>query len=177
MAELSARYAVTLFDLAIEDGAMDEILGQAFSVRDVLTSDGCADAMKDPHISKKEKRRFIDDVFADGLHSDLYGLLRLMIEKSHESLMTDAISRFIAMAEEYNGKTDAVVVSAAELDENQISVLKSLLSKKLNKQVEISQKLDASLIGGMYILVDGYLIDRTVKKQLDDLRDSIKKVL
>ena len=177
MAELSARYAVALFDLAEEDGALDEILGQAVSVRDVLLSDGCADAMKDPHISKKEKRRFIDDVFAGGLHNDLHGLLCLMIEKSHESLMTDAISKFIAMAEEHNGKTDAVVVSAAELDEKQISALKGLLSKKLSKQVEISQKVDASLIGGMYILVDGYLIDRTVKKQLDDLRDSIKKVL
>jgi F-type H+-transporting ATPase subunit delta len=177
MAELSARYAAALVDLAIEDGALDEVLGQAFLVRDVLMTDGCLGAMKDPHISKAEKCRFIDEVFTGALHKDLYGLLRLLVEKSHENFMIDAVSGFIAKAEEHNGKTTAVVVSAAELDGNQVESLKAVLSKKLDKQVEINQRIDVSLIGGLYILVDGYLIDRTVRKQLKDLRDSIKKVL
>ena len=69
----------------------------------------------------------------------------------------------------------AQVVSAAELSGEQISVLCEALSKKLGRQVDISSSVDPSLIGGLYICVDGYVLDRSVKKLLGDLRDNIKR--
>jgi len=69
----------------------------------------------------------------------------------------------------------AYVVSAAELKESQVSALARLLSHKLNKRVRMSLRIDPSLIGGLYIHVAGLIIDRTVKRQLSDMRDALKK--
>ena len=71
----------------------------------------------------------------------------------------------------------AKVVTAAELSPLQFSALEELLKRKLNKQVEITSETDASLIGGLYIYVDGLVIDHTVKKQIGDLKESIKRGL
>jgi len=49
------------------------------------------------------------------------------------------------------------------------------LSKKLNKRVEVSLKVDPSVIGGFFVHVDGYFIDRTIKKHLHDMKATIKK--
>jgi len=174
MAELNVRYASAIFDLALECGKLDEYYEQAVSARNALQSDECRIFMEHPDISVKEKHKFLDDVFGDNLCDDLKGLLYLLISKNRENIIISVLGAFINMADIHSGRTTAVVVSAVMLSEDQLSVLKNVLSKKLNKQVEISAKVDSSLIGGLYIHVDGYLIDHTVKKQLSDLKDSIK---
>lgn len=43
--------------------------------------------------------------------------------------------------------------------------------QKFNKQIEIEEKIDKSLIGGVVIKIDGnILIDGSVKRKLEDLR-------
>jgi len=71
--------------------------------------------------------------------------------------------------EELTGKTTAQVTSAVRLNQHQISALKTVLSKKTGKQVDISLRTDTSLIGGLHIHVDGHVVDSTVKKQLRDI--------
>ena len=72
-------------------------------------------------------------------------------------------------------KVTAQVVSAATLDEEQVSALRYLLAQKTGKMVEVALTVDPSLIGGLWVSVDGYLIDNTVRKQLLDMSASLKK--
>jgi len=67
------------------------------------------------------------------------------------------------------------VTSAVELTAAQTEALRALLSRKLSRPVHIMQRVDPSVIGGLYIHVGGHAVDRTVKKQLSDLKDSIKR--
>jgi len=133
--------------------------------------------MESPQVSDEERRSFISNVFAGKLLDDLYGFLYLLVTTKNENLIVPSLSSFINMVRLYGGKIPALVVSAAPLDDVQVAELTTLLSRKLSKSVEISTEVDKSLIGGLYIHVDGRLIDHTVKKQLDDLRDKIKIVL
>ena len=72
-----------------------------------------------------------------------------------------------------DGRVVAHVVSAVVLKENQIVALRDVLSRKLGKQVEISPGVASSLIGGLLIYVDGRMIDRSVKKQISELKDLV----
>jgi F-type H+-transporting ATPase subunit delta len=179
MAELSVRYASALFDLASEDNdrLLDEFYEQAASVRDALRTEDCLGVIESPSVPKSEKYKFIEEVFAENIHEHLYGFLYLQISKGHEKCILASLSAFIEAVDIYHGKTTAYVVSATELSGGQIEALREMLSKKLNKQVEVEARVDPQLIGGFYIHIDGYLIDYTIKKQLNDLRESIKIVL
>jgi len=73
------------------------------------------------------------------------------------------------------GSTAAQVVSAVPLREDQLSALRELLNKKLDKTVTLSPRVDPALLGGLWIYVDGHVIDRSLKKQLRDITESIKK--
>lgn len=75
--------------------------------------------------------------------------------------------------EELTGKTTTHVVSAAPLGDEQIAALKDVLSRKTGKDIELSPSIDPSLIGGLYISVDGFVLDGTVKKQLRDMESSL----
>ena len=65
------------------------------------------------------------------------------------------------------------VISAVALKQAQISALETLMSKKLNAPVELSLTVDPSIIGGLSIRAGGYLLDRTVRTQLRDMKVSV----
>jgi len=154
---------------------LGDFLDQAAFVRDALKTDKCRKIMELPRSADEEKRKFLESVFAERIHDDLMGILYLLTAEGRADEITRTLTAFINMGTVYTGRTTAYVVSATDLSEIQIEKLEEALSKKLKKPVDVEIEVDPSLIGGLYISVDGCLIDHTVKKQLSDLKESIKR--
>ena len=175
MAQLSGRYASALFDLAIESGNPDEYFEQAVFLRDTLRDSGYKSIITHPQISTAKKLELIDEAFAKRIHADLCGFLHMAVTKNRESFIIPALEAFIRMMDDHNGRVTANVVCAAELGEKQTAGLKALLEKKTGKTVQIAAKVDKSVLGGFYILMDGYFIDRTIRKQLHDMKVGLQR--
>jgi len=177
MARLSTRYATAFFDLAVERGTVDALISQVIAAKDYLSDDDFKNFINHPNISKDEKYKFLDDTFANaflgGIHADLKSFLHLLVTKSRESIMLAALGEFVRMANNFNRKTVAHVTTATPLTEAQTQQVKSDLSAKLGKQIELTIDVDPSLIGGVMINVDGLLIDQSVKNQLAKLASAI----
>ena len=86
-----------------------------------------------------------------------------------------ALSQLTEMIKQHQNIVTAEVASAVSFSQTQAESLQRILTRKLNKTVEMRFKVDSSLIGGPYILVDGHYIDWTIKKKLYDLTVSIKE--
>jgi len=175
MAQLSNRYAAAIFDLSLERGVLDENLSQAIVMRDALEDEQCHSIITHPRISATEKRSFFDKIFLDRVSKDLLGFLHLAVTKNREAYIVPVLDAFIEMARTHLRRTTALVISAIPLREEQTNALAELLSKKINKQVSIEQRTDPSVIGGLFIQVDGYFIDRTVKTRLQDIKLSLSE--
>ena len=175
MERLSVIYASALFDLAKQHDAVDEFLNQAIFLRDSLSDADCQRMLDHPQISAAEKQNIFKKAFAGKIHDDLLGFLYLVADKNREAQLLPALTALIGIIERYNRKVTAKVLSAAPYDENQAESLREILSKKLDKFVELDLKVDPSVIGGPYIFVDGYYIDWTVKKRLRDLTIHMKE--
>ena len=65
----------------------------------------------------------------------------------------------------------AHVVSAASLKEDQALKLKNILEKKTGNQIELTNSVDPSLIGGFTLRAGGMMMDYTVKSQLEEMRE------
>ena len=173
MAQVSTRYGRALYNLALENGSMDVCLTQAIVVRDTFEKPECQRILLHPHISRSEKRAFIDRVFSGALHETLYDFLLLLITKNRTDVTVDALSVFIELGKYWRGEVAACVTSATALRQEQINALQGVLAEKLGKQVDMVLHVDPAVIGGFCIAVDGHCIDRTVKKRIEDMRDSI----
>ena len=76
----------------------------------------------------------------------------------------------VGMSEGNGSPVIASVTSAWALSESQAAALRALIADKIHKPVEVALTLDPAILGGLRIQVDGYLIDRSIHKQLQDLR-------
>ena len=68
----------------------------------------------------------------------------------------------------------ATVTSALELTDDERAKLISKLEKMCGTKVQIEEKTDPSLIGGIVIEVDGKVIDGSIRNRLSDVKDVIK---
>lgn len=175
MDTLKQRMAETLFELSMESEAPEEYLKQANFVRDVLQTNQIEDFLNHPHISDSDKEELLQKLFENKISRDLMAFLCLAISKSREALIVSALSSYIDIANHHSGKVVANVVSATELRDEQVSALNAVLSKKLDKQVEVVTNVDSALIGGFYVYVDGRLIDLTVRTQLSNMKENIER--
>jgi F-type H+-transporting ATPase subunit delta len=76
----------------------------------------------------------------------------------------------------YEYYRDEKNISKIEITSNE-KINSEILNKiiqKFKKQIEIEEKIDESLIGGMVIKIDNnLLIDGSIRKKLDDLRKNL----
>jgi len=175
VAELSIRYATALFELAKESGQTNDYLEQAELLREKLNDADCRRIIAHPQITAAEKRAFFSEAFAGNIHEHLMGFLQLVVAKSREAYLLPALTALIDMIHQEQRKTTAQVITAEPLLPPHYLALTELLSQKLDKQVTVVSKVDPSVIGGFYIQVDGFFIDRTVKNMLKDMKLSLKK--
>ena len=175
MERLTILYASALFDIARERDLIDEFYDQASLMCDAMEGTQCHRVLVHPHISAAEKHEFFKKAFSGHVHDDLLGFLFLVADKNREAFLIPSLEALIEMIAHHRNNVTAQVLSAAEISEDQTALMKQLLSKKLSKNVEISVKVDPSVIGGPYIYVDGYYIDWTVKKRLRDLTVHMKE--
>jgi len=175
MERLSVIYASALFDIALQQDAVDEFLNQAIFLRDSLCDPDFQHVLVHPQIAAAEKQEIFRKAFSGQIREDLLGFLYLVADKNREAFLMPALKALIDLIERHNQIVTAKVTTASPYDEKQAESLRVILSEKLNKHIELEIKVDPSLIGGPYIFVDGYYIDWTVKKRLHDLTGSLKE--
>ena len=176
MERLSIIYATALFDLALKHDAVEDFFNQATYLHDALSDTDCQRMLVHPQIAASEKQEFFRNIFSGKIHEDLLGFLYLVADKNREAYLIPALDTLIGMIKRHNKIVTAKVLSAAPYDEKQAEALREMLSKKLDKHVELDLNVDPSVIGGPYIFVDGYYIDWTIKKKLQDLNLSLKNM-
>jgi F-type H+-transporting ATPase subunit delta len=98
-------------------------------------------------------------------------LINLLIKNKRAQLLGTTAEQFITLYKESKNIVTAQVTSATKLDEEQKNKVLSLL--KHEGEVEIIEKVDASLIGGFIVRVGDKQIDASIATKFKNLRKEI----
>ncbi|MCL2204383.1 MAG: ATP synthase F1 subunit delta [Defluviitaleaceae bacterium] len=177
MADLGKRYATALFELSAEQGTLAQYLDQTTFLRNALMEEECKTFLTHPRVTGTEKSAFFDRVFSQHLDKDLMGFLHLAVSKNREAFILPALNQLVEMIRRHHNQTTARVKSAVPLTESQLASMAALLTRKLNKKVDVQVMVDPDVIGGISIQVDGFYIDRTLRNLLRNMKDEVKQIV
>lgn len=130
--------------------------------------------LNSPQILNREKEELIGAIFKENFSQELKQFLNLLIEKKRIDLLVD-IADYIRINYSHGEAIDAVLRSAYFLDLDLISQIKQKLELKLGKKFNFYLELDASLLGGVQVVIGNKIIDGTLRKRLDDLKEKLKQ--
>ena len=120
-------------------------------------------------LSYSEKCDFIDKVLDDNFSREFGQFLKLLLKKRRIDIITD-IADYVRAAYAHLGKTEAVLKTSFPLDLDLIEEIKQRLEKKFNRGFKFYIVLDASLLGGVQVIIGNTIIDGSVRRRLDDLK-------
>lgn len=177
MAELStiARpYAEALFAVARSDSAglpawaeLVRELAQAAAHPEVRA------AIADPALDGSQRVELFTSVLKSPLPQTARNFIKTLVENDRLLLLPEIAAQFQWLKNRHEGSADAEIVSAFELTESQVAELVAGLEKKFGVKIKPTVRVDASLIGGVKVLVGDQVLDTSVRAQLDRLRDAL----
>ncbi len=174
---IAGRYAVALFELADESGALDAVESQVRSLNDAIA--GSADlraVIASPILSRDEQARALAAICAAlGVGAPTSNLVALMAAKRRLFALPDVIRAFDALLAKKRGIVGAEVRSAAPLSDAQREELERTLREATGAKIALHAIVDEALIGGLVVKVGSKMIDTSIRSQLAKLQTIMKE--
>lgn len=174
---VSRRYAKALILIGQEDGQADGYNDELSAMLGLLDSnEGFEQALTNPLIRKNDRKKLLEAVIASaGFSKVMNSFLSLLFDKGRISFLRDIATYYSTMADELKGVVQATVVAATSLSKTNINKIQKSLSDKTGKTVVLDVQKDSSLIGGIITKIGDLVLDGSVKTQLVNMRETLKK--
>jgi len=174
---VSRRYAKALILIGQEDGQAEQYNSELTSVVGLFdTQEGFEQALTNPLFNKNDRKKVLQAVLdATDLSAIMKSFLVLLFDKGRIGFLRDIASYYRSMADELKGVVKASIESATELSADAVNKIKEVLSKKTGKDIVLDVKQDPSLIGGVVTKIGDLVLDGSVKTQLMNMRETLKK--
>lgn len=175
---VSGRYATALFELAVEEKAIERIAGELDAIDRMIG--GSADLqrlVRSPVFSAEEQTRALSAILDKaGIAGLTANFLRLVARNRRLFALQGMIAAFRKLVAAHRGEVAAEVASAHELSDAEVTSLAAALKSSLGKDVQTARKVDPGLIGGLVVKVGSRMIDTSLRTKLNSLKIAMKEV-
>jgi F-type H+-transporting ATPase subunit delta len=175
MEEIAAVYARSLFEVASEQGKLDEVRDQLGAFTDALSETRELQVFFfSPYFSTAEKEDGLGKVVT-GADPVVLNFLELLIEKHRMPVLFRVRATYDAMWEEENKLLPVSITSAVELDNAIVKQLGERIEEQTDRKVELSSHVDPDILGGIVVQVGNSVLDASVRNRLEQLRKQVVK--
>jgi len=168
-AKVGKRYAVAIYDIASDNDKVKEIHETLNSIMETYLENKDFRTLVDhPLISLEEKKAFVKKVLPnlDEIESVIVDYL---IDKNRLDDIRFIVAEYLKIYYERNQIVNVEATFALEASESQKDKLIKTLEKKTGKKINLTVKVDKSIIGGGIIKIGDEITDGSIKRQLETL--------
>ena len=174
---VARRYAEAFFSIAQEQNKIDQYQQELEKLVQVIEeTENLKEYLAHLLIPAKEKKEIVAKIFTGQISDTTLNFLNVLIDKRREAYLTAVVLEFKDMADEFRNIAKADLVTAQEVSEEDVKMLAEKLSASIGKTVQLKVSVDPALLGGVKIRLGDQIIDGTVAKKLEMLKEQLKQV-
>jgi F-type H+-transporting ATPase subunit delta len=168
-------YAQGIFEMARAEGNLERVEDELLSVaRAVETAPELRSNLTDPQLPLDKKQGIIDELLAGRASSLTVGVIQLLVGQGRASELPAIATAVAAAAAASRDKELAEVRSAVPLDDETVERIAAALGRATGRTVEVKVVVDPDLIGGVVARVGDTVIDGSIAKRMDSLRQAVR---
>ncbi len=168
------RYAQTFFLVASEQNKIEAWKHQLeLIVSTVDANSFLSKILKSPSILRSVKKDIMVKVFELHVDVPVLNLVKILIDKGRAGYLALVLKMYHQQIMINRGVISSVVRTAVELSPAGKARMNNALSQKMGSSVESEFIVDASLLGGVVVTVDGKIIDGSLNRRMDELKSLI----
>jgi len=174
---IATRYAQALFQAAKREGQLLETLEQLKVLGTLLREhEAFQHLLGNPDIDPEDKVAVVGRLFKGTESSHGRAFVHLVAAMERSSSLPAIVEAFEAAVDAEYGRLRVVVRCARPLPESLRARLETAMQRRERKQIELHVELDPALLGGVRIALDHRVVDGSVQRQLEELRQRLTSV-
>lgn len=174
MTRIAREYAEALFALARETGEVQAFADGLAVMRDAFAGEPeYLELLSCPKLPIEEREALLEAAFSGAVAESVLSLAQLLCAKGHIREFEACAREYERFAEAFASVSKARVVSAVPLTDPEKEALTKKLEKISGHVVAAQYEVDASLLGGAAVYMDGAVIDGSLKHQLKEAKEVI----
>jgi F-type H+-transporting ATPase subunit delta len=168
---LARIYAEALIDAAQATVGLGRVVDDLKAVKQIATGDRYVWAFfSSPRVEPEAKKRVLREIFEGKISRPVMGLLHVLIDKQRGPLLDNVIAEFERYRDIRENRQHVYVTSPAPLLDEQREELTRRLAAVTGKNIELHEKIDPRVLGGLIVKVGDKVVDGTLKRRLEKLR-------
>lgn len=171
---VGARYAGALFELAREQGCLEEVGQQLVLLQGVLTSSRAITlALQSPSIPTAVKKDIVLTSLERYVSPLLLKFVLLLVERQRFEAFGAIVAQYGVRLQESQGEITAEVEVATELGADVEAAVAARLTAHTGRRAVLEWKTNQDILGGVVVRIKDRIIDYSLRKQLHDLKERL----
>lgn len=155
--EVSLLNDLILVDASLELNKVPGYEEELKLIKKVLNDEiQLVETLTSPNVKEDEKYKLIEDIFKGNISDQMLELLKKIFVKYTDVLRVTAIT-------------------AIPMEKNALEKLKGILKNRLDRDIILSNEVDKTIIGGVFLRIGDKVIDGTLEGELEAVRKSLKR--
>ena len=171
-------YGEALYLLAKEEDRSKTILEELKALDESFSQEpDFLRLLSSPNLPKAERCQILDDSFRGKIDPYLLNFMKILTEKGYIRHFSDCRKGYTLHYNQDNGILSVTAVTAVALSAEQADKLTGKLENLTGKTIELVNRIDPGVYGGVRLDYDGQRLDDTVAHRLENIRNLLKNTV
>ena len=174
---MAGRYATALFELALEENAVDQVAAdlKSFDAM-VASSPDLTRLVRSPVFSAGDQAKALVAVLEKaGIKGIAANFLRIIAQNRRLFAAREMIRGFNRLVAKHKGEVTAEVTVAEALNDARMAEIRDALKSVSGKDVQIDVTVDPSIIGGLKVKLGSRMVDASLRTKLNSIKFAMKE--
>ena len=175
---MAGRYAGALFELALDNKAVDAVKKDLDSFDALVSSSADLNRLiRSPAFDADEQLKALSAILAKaGITGLAANFLRVITTNRRLFAVRDMIRAYRALVARHKGEVTAQVTVAEKLNDKNLDALKSALKSVTGgKDIDLDVKIEPAIIGGLIVKVGSRMVDSSLRTKLNSIKLAMKE--
>lgn len=171
----ASRYAKALLELAIEKNRIDQVTSDISTLLQANNETKEFQLFLDSPVINAEKKNSIFKVLFPKFDEITTLFIELITKNGREAMIPQIADSFEAQLKAHKGIVPVTLISAQALDSKTKETIITKVQSTIKGILEVTEEIDASLIGGFVVKIGDNRIDASVANQLENLKQRLTR--
>jgi len=174
---IGRRYAKALLLIGKEDGQVETYRQELEDFSALVQKEAVlGQVISNPLYNAKGRKKVLESVIEKlALSRVMTSFLTLLFDKGRFVYLSSINDFYQKLADDLKGIARASLVSATVLSSETVDKIRNTLSEKTGKDIILEVEQDPGLIGGIVTRIGDLVLDGSIKTQLLNMRESLKR--
>lgn len=172
----SRRYSLALYGLAEEKGVLNQVSGDVENCISLIKSNRNLELFfHSPVIPKAKKMTVVTEIFKGNVSVMTLNFIQLLIERGRGELTLGIFEDFVNLKKERDGILDVKIKTAIDLNSEEREAMKKKIDEYTRKNGLLEFEKDKAIIGGFVAKIGDTILDGSIKRQLELLKEKFRQ--